>query len=71
MSETYTVKEVAAKLGVHAATVRRLIASGRLEATKVDRAFRVTGEALAAFFKREPTSLLVPWPTTRRRRGGK
>ena len=40
---TYSVREVADRLGVHPETVRRLIHSGRLEAAREGRALRVAG----------------------------
>jgi excisionase family DNA binding protein len=61
VSETlYSVREVAAKLGVHPETVRRLIHDGRLDAVRVGRVLRVDAAALEVFLARQrvkPTRL--------------
>jgi excisionase family DNA binding protein len=43
---TYSVREVADRLGVHPETVRRLIHSGRLEAAREGRALRVAAASV-------------------------
>jgi len=46
MSKLLTVKEVAERLRLHPMTVRRHIKSGRLKATRIGRAVRVSEDAL-------------------------
>ena len=43
---TYSVREVAERLGVHPETVRRLIHSGRLEAAREGRVLRVAADSV-------------------------
>jgi excisionase family DNA binding protein len=45
----YTVRDVAARLGVHPETVRRLIHDGRLDAVRVGRVLRVDSASLNGF----------------------
>ena len=49
----YSVREVAAKLGVHPETIRRLIHDGRLDAVRVGRVLRVDPEAVRTFVERQ------------------
>jgi excisionase family DNA binding protein len=44
-----SVREVAAQLGVHPETIRRLIHDGRLDAVRVGRVLRVHREAVDRF----------------------
>ena len=44
-----SVREVAAQLGVHPETVRRLIHDGRLDAVRIGRVLRVHREAVDRF----------------------
>jgi excisionase family DNA binding protein len=48
----YTIDEVAGILKVNPATVRQLIASGELKATKVGRQYRISQEALDDYIAR-------------------
>jgi excisionase family DNA binding protein len=48
-----SVREVAAQLGVHPETVRRLIHDGRLDAVRVGRVLRVHREAVDGFLARQ------------------
>jgi excisionase family DNA binding protein len=48
----YTIEEVAQVLKVSVATVRRLIRSGRLEASLVGKQYRVSQEDLDKFLSR-------------------
>jgi excisionase family DNA binding protein len=49
----YSVREVAAQLGVHPETIRRLIHGGRLDAVRIGRVLRVHNEAVDAFLARQ------------------
>jgi len=53
MDDLLTVKDVAKKLGVHANTVRQMIYSGKLKATKITRAnqgqYRISPKNLKIF----------------------
>ena len=44
-----SVREVAAQLGVHPETIRRLIHDGRLDAVRIGRVLRVHREAVDRF----------------------
>ena len=48
-----SVRDVAAQLGVHPETVRRLIHAGRLDAVRVGRVLRVHRQALDGFLARQ------------------
>lgn len=48
-----SVREVAAQLGVHPETIRRLIHDGRLDAVRVGRVLRVHREAVDKFLARQ------------------
>ena len=48
-----SVREVAAELGVHPETIRRLIHDGRLDAVRVGRVLRVHRAALDGFLARQ------------------
>ena len=48
-----SVREVAAQLGVHPETIRRLIHDGRLDAVRVGRVLRVHREAVDRFLARQ------------------
>ena len=48
-----SVREVAAQLGVHPETIRRLIHDGRLDAVRVGRVLRVHREAVDSFLARQ------------------
>ena len=48
----YTIEEVAAILRVNPATVRQLIASGELNATKVGRQYRISEQQLQDYINR-------------------
>ncbi len=48
-----SVREVAAQLGVHPETIRRLIHDGRLDAVRVGRVLRVHREAVDGFLARQ------------------
>ena len=48
----FTVRQVAAQLGVHPQTIRRLIHDGRLGAVRVGRVLRVDAPAVAAYLAR-------------------
>ena len=48
-----SVREVADQLGVHPATIRRLIHDGRLDAVRVGRVLRVHREAVDGFLARQ------------------
>jgi excisionase family DNA binding protein len=50
---TYSVREVADRLGVHPETVRRLIHSGRLEAVREGRVMRVAAASVHALLERQ------------------
>jgi excisionase family DNA binding protein len=47
--ELYSVEAVAERLGLHVKTVRAYVRGGRLKATKVGKAYRITHQALADF----------------------
>lgn len=49
----YTVREVAAALGVHPETIRRLIHDGRIDAVRVGRVLRVEPRELERFLVRQ------------------
>lgn len=51
--EVYTIEEVAKILKVSEETVRRLIASGELDARRVGRQYRITRAALDKFLGRD------------------
>ena len=54
------MREVAAQLGVHPETIRRLIHDGRLDAVRVGRVLRVQKHAVDSFLARQrvkPTRL--------------
>jgi excisionase family DNA binding protein len=51
--ETYSVREVADRLGVHPETVRRLIHAGRLEAVREGRVLRVAADSVQALLERQ------------------
>jgi excisionase family DNA binding protein len=48
-----SVRDVAAQLGVHPETVRRLIHDGRLDAVRVGRVLRVHRDAVDRFLARQ------------------
>jgi excisionase family DNA binding protein len=50
--EVYTIAEAAKILKVSEETIRRLIASGELQARRVGRQYRITREALDQFLGR-------------------
>jgi excisionase family DNA binding protein len=50
---SYSVREVASRLGVHPETVRRLIHSGRLAAEREGRVLRVSADSLQALLDRQ------------------
>jgi putative molybdopterin biosynthesis protein len=50
--EVYTIEEVAKILKVSEETVRRLIASGDLDARRVGRQYRITRESINKFLGR-------------------
>jgi excisionase family DNA binding protein len=50
---SYSVREVADRLGVHPETVRRLIHSGRLEAAREGRVLRVAADSMHALLERQ------------------
>ena len=52
-SALVSVRDVAAQLGVHPETVRRLIRDGRLEAVRVGRVLRVRASALDVSLSRQ------------------
>jgi excisionase family DNA binding protein len=47
--ELYTVERAAARLGLHGKTVLRAIREGRLRATRIGKAYRITRSDLDAF----------------------
>lgn len=47
--ELYTVERAAARLGLHGKTVLRAIREGRLRATRIGKAYRITKSDLDAF----------------------
>jgi excisionase family DNA binding protein len=49
---SYSVREVADRLGVHPETVRRLIHSGKLEAVREGRVLRVAADSVHALLER-------------------
>jgi excisionase family DNA binding protein len=49
----YSVREVAGRLGVHPETIRRLIHDGRLDAVRVGRALRVSGDEVDRWVERQ------------------
>jgi excisionase family DNA binding protein len=51
--ETYSVREVADRLGVHPETVRRLIHAGRLQAVREGRILRVEPTSVQELLKRQ------------------
>jgi excisionase family DNA binding protein len=53
LDSLYSVREVAARLGVHPETIRRLIHDGRLDAVRVGRVLRVPRHAVDAFLARQ------------------
>jgi excisionase family DNA binding protein len=50
---SYSVREVADRLGVHPETVRRLIHAGRLEAEREGRVLRVAAGSVQALLDRQ------------------
>ena len=50
---SYSVREVADRLGVHPETVRRLIHAGRLEAEREGRVLRVASRSVQALLERQ------------------
>ena len=50
---TYSVREVADRLGVHPETVRRLIHAGGLEAEREGRVLRVAARSVQALLERQ------------------
>ena len=52
-SSLYSVRQVAAQLGVHPETVRRLIHDGRLDAVRVGRVLRIDASELDGFLARQ------------------
>ena len=52
----YTLREVSERMSVSVATLRSYIDSGRLEATRVGREYRVTDEALRSFLGLNPAA---------------
>lgn len=52
MEEWLKVKEVAGRLKVHSMTVYRLIHAGHLDAVRVGKAYRISGESLRAYLGR-------------------
>lgn len=50
--EVYTIEEAAKILKVSTETIRKLIASGELEARRVGRQYRITREAIDKFLGR-------------------
>jgi excisionase family DNA binding protein len=51
--ETYSVREVADRLGVHPETVRRLIHAGRLAAVREGRVLRVAAHSVHELLERQ------------------
>jgi len=51
-----TIKEVAEHIGKHNDTIRRAIQSGKLEATKVNRVWDISDEALSAYMQAQGIS---------------
>jgi excisionase family DNA binding protein len=52
--QIYTLKEVAAGLGVHYQTVKAWVADGKINARKIGKSYRVTGAELDRLLKGEP-----------------
>jgi excisionase family DNA binding protein len=50
---SYSVREVADRLGVHPETVRRLVHAGRLEAVREGRALRLTESSVHALLEQQ------------------
>ena len=58
-----SVRDVAAQLGVHPETIRRLIHDGRLDAVRVGRVLRIDPGAVQGFLDRQrvkPSLFLAP-----------
>lgn len=51
--DTYSVREVADRLGVHPETVRRLIHAGRLEAVREGRTLRLVPASVEALLEQQ------------------
>ena len=49
----YSVRQVAALLGVHPETIRRLIHDGRMDAVRIGRVLRVEAHEVDAFVARQ------------------
>ncbi|WP_152360153.1 helix-turn-helix domain-containing protein [Microlunatus speluncae] len=47
--QLYSVRDVAARLGVHERTVRNYLRRGALQGTRIGKQYRISGDALTAF----------------------
>ncbi|MFL5340276.1 MAG: helix-turn-helix domain-containing protein [Gemmataceae bacterium] len=72
MDKYHTIKQVAAHLEVNHKTVRKLIKSGKLEAIKLGKVYRISETAISRYHDQEKVSKPPPVkvPVPRRRRGG-
>jgi excisionase family DNA binding protein len=64
--DLYSVEQVAEKLGLHVKTVRNYVHEGRLNAVRIGKQYRISGQDLAALTGR-PVASFRPEPVRRSR----